>query len=83
VRSSDRLWSEFKEELRHLHLEVPAPTGSVFSRLRIGRIEGLFRVREGAEGPRREADGCRRAVRLGGREALLRGREGAEAEEGR
>jgi DNA-binding HxlR family transcriptional regulator len=27
------LWSEFMEELRHLHLETPAPRGSVFSRL--------------------------------------------------
>jgi DNA-binding HxlR family transcriptional regulator len=28
-----KLWSEFMEELRHLHLEAPAPRGSVFSRL--------------------------------------------------
>ena len=28
-----KLWSEFIEELRHLHLEEPAPRGSVFSRL--------------------------------------------------
>jgi len=28
-----KLWSEFMEELRHLHLEAPAPRRSVFSRL--------------------------------------------------
>jgi hypothetical protein len=28
-----KLWSAFMEELRHLHLEAPAPRGSVFSRL--------------------------------------------------
>jgi hypothetical protein len=37
---------------------------------RIGRIEGLLRVRAGAEVPRRDADGCRRAVRQAGREAV-------------
>ena len=30
-----KLWSEFMEELRHLHLEAPAPRGSVFSRLQV------------------------------------------------
>jgi DNA-binding HxlR family transcriptional regulator len=28
-----RLWSEFMEELRHLHLGAPRPEGSVFARL--------------------------------------------------
>ena len=28
-----KLWSEFMEELRYLHLVAPAPKGSVFSRL--------------------------------------------------
>jgi DNA-binding HxlR family transcriptional regulator len=28
-----RLWSEFMQELRHLHLDMPAPRKSVFSRL--------------------------------------------------
>ena len=28
-----KLWSEFMEELRHLHLDAPAPRRSVFSRL--------------------------------------------------
>jgi DNA-binding HxlR family transcriptional regulator len=28
-----KLWSQFMEELRHLHLAAPAPRGSVFSRL--------------------------------------------------
>ena len=28
-----KLWSEFMEELRHLHLDAPAPKRSVFSRL--------------------------------------------------
>jgi len=27
-----KLWSEFVEELRHLHLEAPAPRGAVLSR---------------------------------------------------
>ena len=31
-----KLWSEFMEELRHLHPEAPAPRGSVFSRLQSG-----------------------------------------------
>jgi hypothetical protein len=37
---------------------------------RIGRREGLLRVRAGAQVPRRDADGCRRAVRQAGREAV-------------
>ncbi|WP_368671473.1 GAF domain-containing protein [Corallococcus carmarthensis] len=37
---------------------------------RIGRIEGLLRVGAGAEVPKRDADGCRRAVRLAGGEAV-------------
>jgi hypothetical protein len=28
-----KLWSEFMQELRHLHLEAPAPRRSVFARL--------------------------------------------------
>ena len=28
-----KLWSEFMEELRHLHMDAPAPRGSVCSRL--------------------------------------------------
>jgi len=28
-----KLWSEFMEELQHLHLEAPAPRGAVFSSL--------------------------------------------------
>jgi hypothetical protein len=28
-----RLWSEFMEELRHLHLGAPRPDSSVFARL--------------------------------------------------
>jgi DNA-binding HxlR family transcriptional regulator len=28
-----QLWSEFMKELRHLHLEAPAPKGSVFAKL--------------------------------------------------
>jgi DNA-binding HxlR family transcriptional regulator len=29
-----KLWSEFMEELRHVHMQAPAPRASVFSRLR-------------------------------------------------
>jgi hypothetical protein len=28
-----KLWAEFMEELRHLHLGAPAPEASVFARL--------------------------------------------------
>jgi len=36
----------------------------------VGRIEGLLKVRAGAEVPRRDADGCRRAVRQAGGESV-------------
>lgn len=36
----------------------------------IGRKEGLWRVRAGAEGPRRTADRCRRTVRQAGAQAV-------------
>ena len=36
-----KLWSEFMEELRHLHLEAPAPRGSVISRLQCKDVEQM------------------------------------------
>ena len=32
-----KLWSEFMQELRHIHLKTPAPKRSVFARLQARR----------------------------------------------
>jgi hypothetical protein len=41
-----KLWSEFMEELRHLHLEAPAPRRSVFARLQ-SAYEAAIASRDG------------------------------------
>jgi len=54
-----KLWSEFMEELRHLHLEAPAPRRSVFSRLQSAyeaAIAKRLRTGVGADADERPQD---------------------------